>query len=233
MKALASQTARATEQIGAQIVAIRSATGEAVLAVRDVGVAIGQVETVAAAIAAAVEAQASAMREITGSVQLVTATATSAGEAMHDVLSIAGSTDASSVVALQAADAVGQTSQTLRSEVTEFLAAMSQGDDANRRLYERIPGNGCHVTVQFSGASVAQAVLVDISRGGMAVELEGDHPSGTDAELRLPGGGVVKGRVTRCAVSGVSFAFRQDSASLIIIDRALEIVRTRTDSKAA
>jgi methyl-accepting chemotaxis protein len=43
VKTLASQTARATDQIGAQIAAIRSSTTEAVDAVRDVGVAIGQV----------------------------------------------------------------------------------------------------------------------------------------------------------------------------------------------
>ncbi|MGD0106613.1 MAG: methyl-accepting chemotaxis protein, partial [Rhodopila sp.] len=47
VKALAAQTARATEQISTQIVAIRGATQEAVTAVREVGGAIGDVETVA------------------------------------------------------------------------------------------------------------------------------------------------------------------------------------------
>jgi methyl-accepting chemotaxis protein len=65
VKALAAQTARATEQIGAQIAAIRGATGDAVTAVREVGGAIGQVETVANTIADAVEEQAATTREIT------------------------------------------------------------------------------------------------------------------------------------------------------------------------
>ncbi len=60
VKALAAQTARATDQIGSQIVAIRGATAEAVTAVREVGAAISQVEEVATAIAAAVEEQAGA-----------------------------------------------------------------------------------------------------------------------------------------------------------------------------
>ena len=85
VKTLATQTARATEQIGAQIVAIRTATGDAVEAVRDVGLAIGQVAEVATAIAAAVEQQATATREISSSVQNVTqATSTVAG-AMEQV----------------------------------------------------------------------------------------------------------------------------------------------------
>ncbi|HET6307359.1 MAG TPA: methyl-accepting chemotaxis protein, partial [Rhodopila sp.] len=140
VKALASQTARATEQIGTQIVAIRNATGEAVTAVREVGAAIGRVETVATAIAAAVEEQAAATREITGSVQMVTATTSSATEAMRQVLAIAETTDSSSAAALQASDEVGKTAEVLRREVTDFLAAMSRGDDTERRRYERISG---------------------------------------------------------------------------------------------
>ena len=68
VKALAAQTVSATEQIDAQIGAIRAATGDAVGAVRKVGEAIGQVEAVATAIAAAVEQQPAATQEISGSV---------------------------------------------------------------------------------------------------------------------------------------------------------------------
>jgi methyl-accepting chemotaxis protein len=122
VKALAAQTARATNQIGAQIVAIRSATGEAVTAVREVGSAISIVETVATAIVAAVEKQAAATREITNSVQLVTATTSASAEAMRQVLSIVEGTDASSLTALTASDEVSRTAETLRSEVASFLS---------------------------------------------------------------------------------------------------------------
>ena len=69
VKALATQTAKATEEISTQIAAIRAATGEAVTAVRAVGAAIGEVSEVATAIAAAVEEQAAATRDIAASVQ--------------------------------------------------------------------------------------------------------------------------------------------------------------------
>ncbi len=52
---MATQTAKATEEISAQVVAIRAATGEAAASVQDVTQAIGQVDQVAAAIGVVVE----------------------------------------------------------------------------------------------------------------------------------------------------------------------------------
>ena len=125
VKALAAQTARATDQIGAQISSIRAATGEAVAAVQDVGLAIGRVETGATAIAAAVDEQAAATREITNNVQVVTATTSAAAGAMGAVLSIVEGTAASSRTALEASEEVSRTAETLRSEVSEFLNAIA------------------------------------------------------------------------------------------------------------
>jgi methyl-accepting chemotaxis protein len=224
VKVLASQTARATEQIGAQIVAIRNATGEAVNAVREVGVAIGRVETVATAIAAAVEEQAAATREITNSVQMVTATTSSSAEAMRQVLAIAETTDTSSAAALKASDEVGKTADTLRTEVADFLAAMSSGDDAERRLYERIPGGAARATLRFEGKPVAEVLIGDISRGGMAVRHDGKYPVGTDLEIGLPGGASVRGRVVRCGNGAIGVSFRQDNEALARIDRTLELI---------
>jgi methyl-accepting chemotaxis protein len=224
VKALASQTARATKQIGAQIVAIRNATGEAVGTVREVGGAIGRVETVATAIAAAVEEQAAATREITSSVQLVAATTSSSAEAMRHVLAIAETTDTSSAAALKAASEVGGTADTLRVEVTDFLAAMSTGNEAERRLYERIPGGAAKATLRIGGTSVAEAPIGDISRGGMAVQHDRKFPVGADLEVGLPGGVSVKARIVRCENGDVAVAFRQDSETLGRIDKALGII---------
>ncbi|MDQ1081580.1 methyl-accepting chemotaxis protein [Pseudoroseomonas cervicalis] len=64
VKTLASQTARATEEISAQIGAMRGATAEAVTAVRGIAEAVARMGEVTAAIAAAVEEQGAATREI-------------------------------------------------------------------------------------------------------------------------------------------------------------------------
>jgi methyl-accepting chemotaxis protein len=131
VKALATQTAKATEEISAQVLAIRAATGEAVASVRDVTEAIGQVNTVAAAIGAAVEEQAAATREIAGSVQNVLQSAGQATESMQKVSSIAEEAEVTSRGVLSAADEVGRTADVLREDVERFLAAMASGNEAD------------------------------------------------------------------------------------------------------
>jgi hypothetical protein len=96
VKALATQTAKATDEIATQITAIRATTGEAVAAVRDVSTAIGAVNEVATAIAAAVEEQAAATREIAASVQAVTVATQDDAREIQDVSSISELTDAAS-----------------------------------------------------------------------------------------------------------------------------------------
>ena len=69
VKQLASQTAKATEEIAGQITAIQSATGECVIAIDGISQTIRDISVVAATIAAAVEEQDSATQEIARSVR--------------------------------------------------------------------------------------------------------------------------------------------------------------------
>ncbi|TCZ65375.1 methyl-accepting chemotaxis protein [Roseicella aquatilis] len=64
VKALAGQTARATEEIGRQIAAMQAATGQAVTAIHGIGSTVERSSEIAGAIAAAVEEQGAATREI-------------------------------------------------------------------------------------------------------------------------------------------------------------------------
>jgi methyl-accepting chemotaxis protein len=233
VKVLAAQTAHATEQIGGQIVAIRAATGEAVAAVREVAAAIGQVDTVAAAIAASVQEQASATREITSSVQLVTVNTSSAAEALHQVLAIVEQTDASSRAAFEASAEVGRTAETLRSEVTNFLAAMSSCDEAQRRLYERVSVKGLWVALRIDGRPAEQAMVEDIARGGVGLKYDCGDKAGTEAEIALPGSGQVCGRVARNSNGLIGIAFRQDKASLELIDQSLAFIHRGSRQRAA
>jgi methyl-accepting chemotaxis protein len=233
VKALAAQTANATNQIGAQIVAIRGATGDAVTAVRKVGEAIGAVEAVATAIAAAIEEQAAATREITQSVQQVTAATSAAAESMRGVLTIVEATNASSVAAMRASEEVGKTAETLRAEVTDFLTAMSHGDDAERRLYERIPAGGADVGLRMGGRAAVRVTIQDISRGGIGLNYDCQDKVGTDAEITLPTGDLVNARITRKGNGLLGLGFRQDEASLVRIERALAYVRDIVGKRAA
>jgi methyl-accepting chemotaxis protein len=130
VKGLASQTAKATDEIAMQITEIRAVTSDAVTAVRDVSTTISQVEQVATAIAAAVEEQAASTREIAVGVQSVTVVAQNADQAMREVSSIAEETDAASNQVLNGAAEVGQNADMLRTEMTQFLEAMARSQRA-------------------------------------------------------------------------------------------------------
>ncbi len=183
VKALATQTAKATDEIASQIAGIRATTGEAVAAVRDVSAAIGKVSEVATAIAAAVEQQAAATREIASSVQTVTVATHEATKAMQEVLAISEGTDAASGKVLTGADEVSRNADTLRGEVTQFLQAMASTDDDDRRRYERIPGNGAQAVLRPRDGAAITAVIVDISRGGVGLHCDWTAEPGTEVEV--------------------------------------------------
>jgi methyl-accepting chemotaxis protein len=69
VKALANQTAKATEEIANQIGAMQNATTGAVSAIRTIGDTISQINEIAAGIASAIEEQGAATREIARNVQ--------------------------------------------------------------------------------------------------------------------------------------------------------------------
>jgi methyl-accepting chemotaxis protein len=64
VKALATQTSKATEDISSQIAAIQEASGQAVTAIQNIGRTIAEVSEIATAIAGAVEEQGTATKEI-------------------------------------------------------------------------------------------------------------------------------------------------------------------------
>ena len=71
VKALAEQTAKATNEIGLQITGIQTATQDSVSAIKEIGGTIEQMSEIASSIASAVEEQGSATNEISRSVQQV------------------------------------------------------------------------------------------------------------------------------------------------------------------
>ncbi|WP_081862889.1 methyl-accepting chemotaxis protein [Azospirillum argentinense] len=124
VKNLASQTAKATEEIATQIGAIQSVTQETVSAIGAITETIGQLSQRSAEIAASVQQQLAATGEIAEKVRTV------AGEADTVTRSIAVASGASSEVATAARESVevAQTLQArfvdLRDEVQRFLASI-------------------------------------------------------------------------------------------------------------
>ena len=122
VKALANQTARATEEITAQISAIQVSTGSAVEAIRAITGTIGEISQIADTIAAAVEEQRAATQEIARS---VSEAATGTAEVAANVVALeaaAASTGSAAGQVLVAAGELSQQSEVLNQEVGEFLS---------------------------------------------------------------------------------------------------------------
>jgi len=122
VKSLASQTAKATDEISAQVSAMQGATAEAVQAIEGIGRTIGAINEIASAISIAVEQQGSATKEIARNVQEAaqgTGQVSSNISAVHQAADKTGS--AASKVSSSAEQLSGQ-AKNLRADVDRFLA---------------------------------------------------------------------------------------------------------------
>ncbi len=124
VKELASQTAKATEEIAGQVTAIQSATGNCVTAIGGISDTIREISGIATTIAAAVEEQDSATREIARSVQQAAA---GTSEVSHNVAGASQAADQSRVLAnnvLVASGELNQHATALFESVDSFLAGL-------------------------------------------------------------------------------------------------------------
>jgi methyl-accepting chemotaxis protein len=124
VKALAAQTAKATEEIGTQIGAMQSATGESVTAIKEIGGTIGRISEIASTIAAAVEEQGAATAEIARNVERAAQGTAQVAAKITDVNRGAGETGSASAQVLASAQSLSRDSNHLKTEVDQFLAAV-------------------------------------------------------------------------------------------------------------
>ncbi|MBK1839535.1 HAMP domain-containing protein [Azospirillum sp. YIM B02556] len=122
VKQLASQTAKATDQIAGQIGAMQQATGEAVNAIRSIGLTIGRLNDIAASIAAAVEEQGAATSEIARNVQQAAGGTAQASQNIGQVRTAAGQTGQSAQEVLSVAQEVSTQTGRLQQQIDRFLS---------------------------------------------------------------------------------------------------------------
>lgn len=121
VKALASQTGQATDQIRQQIAMVVSASGKTQEAMTAISERIGEIDTVSTAIAAAVEQQSASTGEITRNTQTVADQADGVSRDVNQVASIAGETLTAADKLRSATGALDDRSQRLSREVADFI----------------------------------------------------------------------------------------------------------------
>jgi methyl-accepting chemotaxis protein len=127
VKNLASQTGRATEEISAQITEVQGATQNAVSALRGIGETIGRIDSIASAIAAAIEEQGAATREITHNVHQAAHGTQGVSDNIQAVNEAAEETGDASRHVLDAAQKVNEETDRLNREMEAFLTQIRAG----------------------------------------------------------------------------------------------------------
>jgi methyl-accepting chemotaxis protein len=121
VKALANQTAKATDDISEQVRSIQEATEGSVQAIDGVARTIRRVDEISTAIAAAIEEQDAATQEISRNVQQAAQGTTEVSSNVAGVTQASQQTGNASSLVLQAAEALTQNGAHLKAEVDAFL----------------------------------------------------------------------------------------------------------------
>jgi methyl-accepting chemotaxis protein len=121
VKALSAQTAKATEEIAAQVTQMQSATEHSVSAIKDIGATIAQISEISTAIAAAVDQQGASTQEIARNVQQAAQGATLVTGRISDVNRGAADTGVAAGQVHGLAKSLAAESNHLSTEVENFL----------------------------------------------------------------------------------------------------------------
>jgi methyl-accepting chemotaxis protein len=121
VKNLANQTAHATEEIAQQVATIQTETKTAVTAIQGISGIVGEINQISAAIAAAIEQQGSATREIARNVEGASSGTQSVSASIAHVSEAATQTGGAAKVMLDAVAKLAERSTLVQGKVSEFL----------------------------------------------------------------------------------------------------------------
>jgi methyl-accepting chemotaxis protein len=124
VKSLASQTAKATQEISSHIIGMQEATEESVSAIKEISETIGQISRIAGTIAVSVEQQSVATQEIARSVQNVAHGTHEVAGSITEVNRGANETGAASGEVSASARMLADESTRLREELDRFMATV-------------------------------------------------------------------------------------------------------------
>jgi methyl-accepting chemotaxis protein len=125
VKALAAQTAKATDEIGIQIAGMQTATQEAVGSIKMISSTIGKISEITSAISAAIEEQGAATQEISGNIQRTADGTAHVAGTIAEVSHGANQTGAASSQLLSSAKQMSDSTTSLQVEIDGFLKSIA------------------------------------------------------------------------------------------------------------
>ncbi len=203
VKNLATQTAKATDDVARRIEAVRRASGEAAGSIGRIAEAVAGVQSAVAAIATGIASQREAVVAMADDVREVAHANAGVAERMGRLADAAADGQEAAGRVATDADAVESNASAVRREVEGFTTSLGVG--SNRRRYERQP---CDLAARIVHRGREAAARVrDISYSGALVESEVVPEPGDEIALAVAGDAVIAARVARVAGSSFGVIF--------------------------
>lgn len=203
VKALAAQTAKATEDVAGRIAAVQGSAAEAAGSIARIATAVGAVRTAADHIASGIEAQSGAIASIAGRLE---AAARGNEEVLGRMRALATAAEAGGGAAegvLAVSQEVGSRAEGLRGEVQSFLDVLERAGE--RRRFDRVALD-LPCRVEWAGGTL-ETRTEDISRGGVRLAGAIRAETGREVRLSIAKGPLLPARIARCdgRVTGLLF----------------------------
>jgi len=125
VKSLAVQTAKATEAIGGQILAVQGSTASAVASIRRITQRMQEIQHYASGVAASIEQQSAATSNIASNVASAARATQTMAEVLSDVAGAASQTYVSAEVVLETSQSLETAVADLRRHIEDFLAGVA------------------------------------------------------------------------------------------------------------
>ncbi len=204
VKTLATQTAKATEEIGQQVAGIQSSTSSTVDAISEITRAVNEIRELTTTIAGAVEEQEAATKEIASSVSAASNGTETAAENVTAVSASIDTTAGEADTVNQTADLLSGTTTGLVGQIEHFLEQVSKDIEERRGALRHkmsevvvINADGRRRRTQLQNASTSGAQIGGLE--GLAV--------GEEVTLEMADGRIMRATVRRNADDGIGLEF--------------------------
>jgi methyl-accepting chemotaxis protein len=207
VKTLATQTGKATGEIGAKIAEIQSTTSHAVASIGAIAEAIDELSLVTNSVSAAMDQQRAATAGFVTNVHGTTAAVSDVAERMTGIAGMVTRSSTNAVEVARVAAEMQRASEAVRAEIPEIVRAALRAD-----LREHPRFDVDMSAVIELGGQKATARVFDLSRGGARIAAIPHVFAGADATLTFSGLSPMKGKVAW--IAGGCFGVRFDPVML-------------------
>jgi len=202
VKTLAGQTAKATDEISAQVQAIQQATQHAVNSIRTISNQVSEIQGRTTAIAAAVEEQEASTLEISRAIALASEGSEQVAGSVSTMVKSVEKTNAEAGQLRSISDLIAEVSGNLTRTVDGFLHAVAEDVQERRRAVRKAIRQVAIVTVR---GKRMQTMALDISETGLRIEAVPGLQVGDVVDIEWVTGERLRGRLVwlRNGQSGV------------------------------